>query len=136
MPTKSELKKLAHPTKNKIRKGDRVLIIAGKDKGNQGVVIAVSPKEHKVMVVDDSNPDQPVALNAVIRHRKPRMQNEKGSRVTIPAPIDISNVKVIDAKGNPTRIGKRVEDGKLVRYSKKSGETFVDGPDLDTKEKK
>lgn len=135
MPTKAEIKKLSKPIKVRVRKGDHVMIIAGKDKGNRGVVIAVSPKENKVLVVDDSNPDQPVALNAVIRHRKPKMQNEQGTRVTIPAPIHISNVMVIDDQGNPTRVGKKLVDGKLVRVSKKSGNAFDDKPIMESREK-
>lgn len=136
MPTKAELKANSKPIKVKVRKGDRVVIISGKDKGRFGIVAAVSPKEGKVLVVNNDNPDQMIALNAVIKHRKPRMQGETGSRVTIPSPLDISKVMVVDEKGVPTRVGRRLEDGKTVRYSKKSGDTFTDLPVMESKNKK
>lgn len=128
MPTKKELKQLAKPPKLKIRKGDEVVIISGKDKGEKGFVAAVSPKEQKVIVLrnNDENPDQPLPLNAAIKHRKARTQGEKSARIKIPVPIHVSNVMVIDSKGNATRVGRKKEDGKIVRYSKKSGEKIVD----------
>jgi large subunit ribosomal protein L24 len=131
MPTKAEVKLHAKPPKLKIRKGDRVMIISGKDKGEIGFVAAVSPKEQKVIVLKDNpeNPDQPLPLNAVIKHRKARMQGEKSARIRLPAPIHVSNVMVLDPKTDePTRIGRRNEDGKRVRYAKKSGEPIVDAP--------
>jgi large subunit ribosomal protein L24 len=130
MPTKAELKNLAHPPKMKVRKGDLVKIIAGKDKGEEGFVAAVSPKEQKVIVLKDNpeNADMPLPLNARIKHRKARSQAERSARIQIPAPIHVSNVMVIDSKGNPTRVGRRKEGDKLVRYSKKSNETLVDAP--------
>lgn len=130
MPTKAHLKHIGKLPKIKVRKGDKVVIIAGKDKGEQGFVAAVSPKELKVMVVKDNpeNPDHPIPLNAVVKNRKARAQGERSTRVIIPAPIHISNVMVLDSKGNATRVGRRKEDGKLVRYSKKSNETLVDAP--------
>jgi large subunit ribosomal protein L24 len=103
------------------------VIISGKDKGEVGFVAAVSPKEQKVIVLknNDENPDQPLPLNAAIKHRKARTQGEKSARIKIPVPIHISNVMVLDPKTNKaTRVGRRLEDGKLVRYSKKSGETL------------
>lgn len=127
MPTKAELKLQAKHIKVKIRKGDNVVIISGKDKGETGFVAAVSPKEQKVIVLknNDENPDQPLPLNAAIKHRKARTQGEKSARIKIPVPIHISNVMVVDPKDNKaTRVGRRLEDGKLVRYSKSSGETL------------
>lgn len=135
MPTKAELKQQSKPIKLKIRKGDRVVITAGKDKGRMGIVAAVSPKENKAIVVNDDNPDQVIALNAVVKHRKPRSQGETGARITIPAPIHISSLMVIDEKGQATRIGRRLENGKLVRYSKKSGTSFADVPAMDSRKK-
>ncbi len=128
MPTKAELKQQAKRIKLKIRSGDKVMIIAGKDKGQIGFVAAVAPKENKCLVLkeNDENPDNPLPLNAVIKHRKRRSENEKSARVRIPAPIHISNVMVLDPKTNqPSRVGRRLEDGKLVRYAKKSGETII-----------
>lgn len=146
MPTKEELKRLAHPPKLKVRTGDKVMIIAGKDRGEIGTVIAVSPKEQRVMVVkeNEENPDEPIPLNRVVRHRKARRQGEKSARIVLPGPIHISNVMVIDpSTGQPTRIGRKVvetvKDGKpvkkIVRYAKKSGTVFEDGPTYRKEEK-
>ncbi|MBI1334198.1 MAG: 50S ribosomal protein L24 [Armatimonadetes bacterium] len=124
MPTKAELKRLAKPIKLKIRRGDKVMIIAGKDKGEVGFVAAVSPKENKVIVLKENpeNPEQPLPLNQVIKHRKARTQGERSARIALPAPIHISNVMVLDPKtGQPTRVGKKKEGDSLVRYAKKSG---------------
>jgi large subunit ribosomal protein L24 len=129
MPTKAELKQQAEHIKLKVRRGDTVVIIAGKDKGEVGFVAAVSPKEQKVIVLknDDANPDQPLPLNAAIKHRKARTQGEKSARIKIPVPLHVSNVMVVDPKsGKGSRVGRRLEDGKLVRYAKKSGETIKD----------
>ena len=130
MPTKADLKRIAKLPKLKVRKGDRVVIITGKDKGQEGFVAAVSPKEQKVIVLRENpeNPDMPTPLNAVVKHRKARTQAERSSRIQIPAPLDISNVMVLDSTGKATRVGRRKEDGKLVRYSKRSNETLVDAP--------
>ncbi len=136
MPTKAELKLKAKHTKVKIRKGDKVMIISGKDKGEVGFVAAVSPKEQKVIILkeNDENPEQPIPLNAVIKHRKAKVQGEKSARIQLPAPLHISNVMVLDPKTNqPTRVGRRIEDGKLVRFAKKSGELV---PNADVMEKK
>ena len=127
--TKFEIKQRAKHIKLKIRKGDKVIIIAGKDKGEIGTVYAVSPKEQKVIVLAENpeNPEQPLPLNAAVKHRKARMQGERSVRLRIPKPLHISNVKLIDPTTNePTRVGRRVEDGKLVRYAKKSGATIAE----------
>ena len=129
MPTKAELKLLAQHIKVKIRKGDKVMIIAGKDKGEIGYVAAVAPKEQKAIILkeNEENPDMPIPLNAVIKHRKARMQNEQSARFRLPAPIHLSNLMVIDPESQtPTRVGRRKEDGKVVRYAKKSGKTLID----------
>ena len=136
MPTKAELKLKATHIKLKVRKGDRVIIIAGKDKGEIGFVAAVSPKEQKVIVLKDNeeNPEQPIPLNAAIKHRKAKTQGQRSMRLRIPVPIHVSNVMILDPKtGEPTRVGRRVEDGKLVRYAKKSGEKLVDAPVMEPK---
>lgn len=127
MPTKAELKQLAAHVKVKIRTGDRVMIISGKDKGQIGYVAAVAPKENKAIVLQENeeNQDQPVPLNAAIKHRKARTQGEKSMRMKIPVPIHLSNLMVLDPKtGEPTRVGRRKENGATVRYAKKSGEVF------------
>lgn len=131
MPTKAEIKKLSKPVKLKVRKGDRVVIISGKDKGQQGFVAAVSPKENKVIILKENteNPDQPLPLNVAIKHFKAKTQGQRSARIQIPVPLDASNVMVIDDQGNPTRVGRRRnDDGKLERYSKKSKEKISDAP--------
>ena len=127
MPTKAELKLKGKKVKLKVKTGDTVMIISGKDKGEIGTVMAASPKENKVIVAktDENNPEQFIPLNVAIKHRKARTQGEKSARVSIPVPLDASKVMVIDPKTKePTRIGRRLEDGKVVRYAKKSGETI------------
>lgn len=138
MPTKAELKQQAKHIKVKLRRGDAVMIIAGKDKGQIGYVAALSPKEQKVIVLkrSDENPEVPLPLNAAIKHKKARVQGEKSARIQIPVPLHISNVMLIDSRtGVPTRVGRRKEEGKTVRYSKKSGDTVVDVPAMEKKEK-
>ena len=100
----------------KIHKGDTVLVIAGKDKGAKGKVIQAFPKTSKVLVE---------GVNRVKKHgvnSAPERGAESGGIVTQEAPIHVSNVMIVDADGNPTRVGYRIdEDGKKVRVSKKSG---------------
>ncbi len=124
MPTKAELKARAQHIKVKVKTGDKVMIISGKDKGQKGFIAAVSPKEQKVIVLQENpeNAEQPIPLNRAIKHRKARSQGERSARFQIPVPIHISNVMVLDPKsGEPTRVGRRKEGDKLVRYAKKSG---------------
>ena len=90
-------------------------MIAGEFKGKEGRVLSVSPTEQRAKVE---------GLNLVKRHMKPTAQNTTGSIVEKEAPIHISNLMVIDTKGNPTRIKREVVDGKLARVSKKSGEVI------------
>jgi large subunit ribosomal protein L24 len=138
MPTKAELKHIANLPKCKFRTGDKVLVIAGKDKGQTGFIAALDPKEQKAIVLQDNpeNPDQPLPLNAVVKHKKAKFQGEKSSRFKMPAPIHLSNLMVLDPdKGEPTRVGRRVEKGKLVRYSKKTGKTIKDTPNIEEKKK-
>ena len=97
----------------KIKKGDQVVVLAGEYKGSKGEVLRVFPKKGKVLVED---------VNIVKKHQKPT-NDKPGGIIEQPAPFDISNVILIDPKsGEPTRVGRRIEDGKLVRFSKKSGE--------------
>lgn len=112
MSTKSK-NKITPAAKPFIRKGDVVLVIAGADKGKKGNVMEVFHDKNRVVVEE---------VNIVKKHRKPT-QSTPGGIVEIPAGIHVSNVMLIDPKsGEPTRIGRKVVDGKNVRYSKKSGE--------------
>ncbi len=137
MPTKAEIKQRAAQIKLKVRQGDKVKIIAGKDKGQIGIVALVIPKTQRAVVFQENaeNAEQPIPLNAAIKHRKARYQGEKSARVRMPMPIHISNLMVIDpANDTPTRIGRRKEDGKIVRYAKRSGQTIVDTPNIEKKD--
>ena len=97
-----------------IKKGDIVKVIAGDSKGKQGKVLMVDVEKYRAMVE---------GLNLVSKHTKANAKNPNGGIVKKEAPIHISNLMVVDAQGNATRIGRRKnENGKLVRYSKKSGE--------------
>ena len=90
-----------------------VMVVSGSDKGKKGNVVEVILDKQRVIVED---------VNIVKKHRKPT-QNTPGGLVEIPAPIHVSNVMLIDPKsGEPTRIGRKLVDGKSVRYAKKSGE--------------
>lgn len=97
-----------------IKKGDIVKVIAGDSKGSQGKVLEVDVQKYRAMVE---------GVNLVSKHTKANAKNPNGGIVKKEAPIHISNLMVVDAQGNATRIGRRLNaDGKLVRYSKKSGE--------------
>ena len=98
----------------KIKKGDTVKVIAGKDKDKEGKVISVDKKNHKVLVD---------GVNKVTKHTKPSMMNQQGGIIQKEAPIDISNVMYLH-KGQVTRIGFKIEDGKKVRVAKKTGEVI------------
>jgi large subunit ribosomal protein L24 len=127
MPTKAELKQKDKHIKLKIRKGDVVMIIAGKDKGQIGYVAKVDPEKQKVTVLqpNEENPEFPLPLNVAVKHRKARMQNEKSMRVRKPMPLHISNVMLFDTTTQQvTRVGRRAEDGKIVRYAKKTGQVL------------
>jgi len=101
----------------KLRKGDKVLVLAGKDKSKTGEVIKVMPKSGKAVVS---------GVNSVVRHTK-QTQNTQGGRISKEMPLDISNLALIDPKnGGPTRVGFKIVDGKKVRYAKKSGEVLND----------
>lgn len=99
----------------KIKKGDQVIVITGRDKGKTGEVIKSMPKENKVIVQ---------GINLVKRHTKPT-QESAGGIVSKEAPIHVSNVALIDPKdGKATRVGFKVENGQKVRVSKRSGEVI------------
>ncbi|MGL4489572.1 MAG: 50S ribosomal protein L24 [Rhizobiaceae bacterium] len=102
---------------NKIRKGDKVVVLAGKDKGRTGEVIQVMPKEDTAVVR---------GVNMVKRHQK-QTQTQEAGIITKEAPINLSNLGIADPKdGKPTRVGFLVKDGKKVRVAKRSGVT-IDG---------
>ena len=100
----------------KIRKGDKVVVLAGKDKGRSGEVLSVQPKEDTAVVR---------GVNLIRRHQK-QTPSQEGGIITKEAPIHLSNLAVADPKdGKPTRVGFKVEkDGKKVRVAKRSGETI------------
>jgi large subunit ribosomal protein L24 len=101
----------------KLRKGDKVIVLSGKDKSKTGDITKVIPKDSKAVVT---------GINSVIRHTK-QTQNEQGGRVPKEMPIDLSNLALVDPKnGGPTRIGFRFVEGKKVRFAKRSGETLND----------
>ncbi len=93
-----------------------VMVIAGDDKGKKGRVIEVINAQNRALIE---------GINIVSRHTKPNAQNQQGGIIKKEAPVNISNLKVVDKAGNATRIGRKLNDaGKLVRYSKKSGEVI------------
>lgn len=97
-----------------VKKGDKVMVITGKDKGKQGVILKAFPKKNRVLVE---------GVNIVKKHSKPSQSNPQGGIISQEAPIHVSNVMPLDPKtGEPTRIGYKVVDGKKVRVAKKSGE--------------
>jgi len=101
----------------KLKKGDKVIVLAGRDRGAQGEIEKVFPSEGRAVVS---------GVNTVIRHTK-QSQASQGGRVPKSMPIDLSNLAMVDPKdGGATRVGFRMEDGKKVRFAKKSGEV-IDG---------
>ena len=100
----------------KIKKGDRVVLLAGKDKGKQGSVLRVIPKDERIVVE---------GLNMVQRHTRPTQADPQGGIKHKEAPLHVSNVALVDPKtGGATKVGFRIEDGKKVRFAKKSGEVI------------
>ena len=101
----------------KLKKGDRVIVLTGRDRGEEGEIETVMPKEGKAVVS---------GINTRIRHTR-QSQTSQGGRLSKAMPIELSNLALVDPKeGGPTRVGFRMEDGKKVRFAKKSGET-IDG---------
>lgn len=98
----------------KIRKGDLVRVITGKDKDKEGKVMSVNAKNHTVLVE---------GINMVSKHTKPNAQNQTGGIVSQEASIDISNVMLV-VDGKATRVGFKVEDGKKVRVAKATGKVI------------
>ena len=96
----------------KLKKGDRVVVLAGKDKGKTGEITQVLPKDNKA-VVD--------GVNIVLRHTR-QSQTSPGGRVPKNMPIDLSNLALMDANGKPTRVGFRMEGDRKVRFAKTTGD--------------
>ena len=100
----------------KIKKGDRVVVLTGKDKGRQGQVLQVMPKDDRLVVS---------GVNMVKRHTRPTQGDPQGGIKNKEAALHISNVAIVDPKsGEPTRVGFRMEGDKKVRFAKKSGEVL------------
>jgi large subunit ribosomal protein L24 len=97
----------------KIKKGDRVVILSGKDKGRTGEVVKAMPKEGKVLVS---------GINVHARHRKPSQLNPQGGIERKEAPLHISKVAIATANGKPSRVRFEVREGKKVRVAAKTGE--------------
>ncbi|EHR3662104.1 50S ribosomal protein L24 [Listeria monocytogenes] len=99
-----------------VKKGDKVKVITGKDKGKSGKVLAAFPKKDRVLIE---------GINMVKKHTKPSNINPQGGILNVEAPIHVSNVMLIDPKtGVPTRVGYEVKGDKKVRVAKKSGEVI------------
>jgi len=110
MSTKKQNKKV----KVHIKSGDRVIVLCGKDKGRKGNVLSIDRVNYRAIVE---------GVNIVVKHNKPVADQTEGSRVEQEAPVHISNLMLVDASDTPFRIGrKRNDEGKMVRYSKKTGD--------------
>ena len=99
----------------KIKKGDRVMVLTGKDKGRQGNVLKVLPKDERVVVE---------GLNMVQRHTRASQADPQGGIKNKEASLHLSNVAIVDSKGKATRVGFRVEGDKKVRFAKTTGEVI------------
>jgi len=99
----------------KIKKGDQVMVLAGKDKGRTGSVLKVLPTDNRVVVS---------GLNMVQRHTRPSQTDPQGGIKNKEASLHLSNVAVVDSKGKPTRVGFKIEGDKKVRIAKTTGEVI------------
>jgi large subunit ribosomal protein L24 len=99
----------------KIKKGDKVILLTGKDKGRTGAVLSVFPKDERVLVE---------GLNMVKRHTKASQSDPSGGIKTKEAPVHLSNVANVDSNGKATRVGFRMEGDKKVRFAKTTGEVI------------
>ena len=104
-------------SKLNIKKGDHVMVIAGNNKGQSGRVLVINKVKGRAIVE---------GVNLISKHTKPNADNPKGGIVKQEAAVNLSNLMLIDASGKPTRVGKRKDEktGKMVRFSKKSGEVI------------
>jgi large subunit ribosomal protein L24 len=101
--------------KLKLKKNDIVKVIAGQDKGKDGKILEIITEKNKALVE---------GVNMVSKHTKPSAKHPQGGIIQKEAPIHISNLMFVDAKGKATRVGRKEVDGKIVRYSKKSEEVI------------
>ena len=99
----------------KIKKGDRVILLTGKDKGRQGAVLKILPKDNRVVVE---------GLNMVQRHTRPSQADPQGGIKHKEASLHLSNVAIVDSNGKATRVGFRVDGDKKVRVAKTTGEVI------------
>ena len=98
----------------KLRKGDKVVVLSGKDKGKEGTITSVDPKSGKAVVE---------GVNMAIRHTR-QSQTSQGGRLPKAMPIDLSNLAFLDANGKPTRVGFKTEGDKKVRFAKTTGDVI------------
>lgn len=98
----------------KLRKGDKVIVLAGKDKGKQGEIASVNPSKGKAVIE---------GINVSLRHTK-ASQNDQGGKTPVSMPIDLSNLAILDANGKATRVGFRMEADKKVRFAKSTGDVI------------
>ena len=98
----------------KLKKGDKVIVLTGKDAGKLGEIASVNPTARKA-VVD--------GVNIAIRHTK-QTQTSQGGKIAKPMPIDLSNLALLDKNGKATRVGFRIEGDKKVRFAKTTGEAI------------
>ncbi|MRU16203.1 50S ribosomal protein L24 [Roseovarius sp. A21] len=98
----------------KLKKGDKVVVLAGKDKGKEGTIASVDPKAGKAVVE---------GINMAIRHTR-QSQNSQGGRLPKALPIDLSNLAFLDKNGKPTRVGFKTEGDKKVRFAKTTGDVI------------
>ncbi|MDK3018678.1 50S ribosomal protein L24 [Pseudodonghicola flavimaris] len=98
----------------KLRKGDKVVVLAGKDKGKEGTIASVDPKAGKAVVE---------GINMAIRHTR-QTQTSQGGRLPKALPLDLSNLALLDKNGKATRVGFRMEGDKKVRFAKTTGDVI------------
>ena len=98
----------------KLKKGDKVIVLAGRDKGKQGEISQVMPKNRKAIVE---------GINVAISHTR-QSQTAQGGRVPQAMPVDLSNLALLDKDGKATRVGFKIEDGKKVRFAKTTGDVI------------
>lgn len=98
----------------KLKKGDKVIVLAGKDKGKTGQISSVAPKDNKAVVE---------GVNIAVRHTK-QSQGTQGGRIAKAMPIDLSNLAILDRNGKASRVGFRMEGDRKVRFAKTTGEVI------------
>ncbi len=100
-----------------VKKGDNVMVTSGNSKGQQGKVLFVNIEKERAVVE---------GVNMLSKHTKPNAENPKGGILKKEGPVHVSNLKIVDGSGNPTRIGRKPDEktNKSVRYSKKTGEVI------------